>query len=53
MYQHCVLICYVGALIFHVPSMQLSLEALTLVGLGASKEYLLVLDLHVLYISHA
>jgi len=46
MYEHCVLICSMGALILHVPS-------LVLVGLDASKEYLLVLDRNMLYTPHA
>jgi len=39
-------ICFVGALILHVSCMHLYLKALTLLGLGAFREYLLVLDLN-------
>jgi len=53
MYQWCALICSIGGLILHVPCMQLSLETLALLGFGAAKEYLLVLDPNVLYTPHA
>ena len=53
MQQRCRAICSIGALIIHVPCMEHSLETLTLMGLEASMEYLLVLDLDVLYTPHA
>ena len=46
-------ICFVGALSIHVPCMQLSLETLTLMGLIASQDYLLVSRLHALYTPRA
>jgi len=53
MHQRCGTICSIGVLIILVSCMQLSLETLVLMGLGASKEYLFVLDLNVLYTPHA
>jgi len=53
MHQRCRAIYSTSALIIHVSCMQLSLEILTLMGLGASRVYLLVLDLNVLYTPHA
>jgi len=53
MYQHSGLICSIGALILHVPCMQLSWKTLVLLGFGAVREYVLVLDPNVLYTPHA
>ena len=52
MHQRCEAICYIGAPFIHVPCMQLSLETLTFFSIGATREYLLVLDLNVLYTPH-
>jgi len=53
MHQRCGAICSIGALIIHVSCMQLSLETLVLMGLDASRKYLLVVDLNVLYTPYA
>jgi len=53
MQQCCGAICSMGALSINVPRMQLPLETLTLMGLSASKDYLLMARLNALYTQHA